>query len=29
MTYDYKYMFKMGVAVMIGLLFGVWNIASA
>ena len=29
MTYDYKYMFKMGVAVMIGLLFGVWNIATA
>lgn len=27
MTYDYRYMFKMGVAVMIGLLFGVWNIA--
>lgn len=29
MTYDYKYMFKMGVAVMIGLMFGVWNIATA
>lgn len=28
MTYDYKYMFKMGVAVMIGLLFGVYNIAA-
>lgn len=27
MTYDYRYMFKMGVAVMIGLRFGVWNIA--
>ena len=26
MTYDYRYMFKMGVAVMIGLMFGVWNI---
>lgn len=28
MTYDYTYQFKMGVAVMIGLLFGVWNIAA-
>lgn len=28
MTYDYRYMFKMGVAVQIGLLFGVWNIAA-
>ena len=28
MTYDYRYMFKFGVAVMIGLLFGVWNIAA-
>ena len=28
MTYDYKYMFKMGVAVMINLLFGVWNITA-
>lgn len=28
MTYDYRYMWKMGVAVMIGLLFGVWNIAA-
>lgn len=27
MTYDYTYMFKMGVAVMINLLFGAWNIA--
>ena len=27
MTYDYRYMFKMGVAVMINLLFGVYNIA--
>lgn len=27
MTYDFRYMFKMGVAVQIGLLFGVWNIA--
>lgn len=27
MTYDYRYMFKMGVAVQIGLMFGVWNIA--
>ena len=26
MTYDYRYMFKMGVAVMVNLLFGVWNI---
>lgn len=26
MTYDYRYMFKMGVAVQIGLMFGVWNI---
>ena len=28
MTYDYRYMFKMGVAVQIGLLFGVYNIAG-
>ena len=28
MTYDYTYMFKMGVAVMINLLFGVYNIAA-
>lgn len=28
MTYDYRYMFKMGVAVMIGLMFGVWNITQ-
>ena len=28
MTYDYRYMFKMGVGVQIGLLFGVWNIAA-
>lgn len=27
MTSDYRYMFKMGVGVQIGLLFGVWNIA--
>ena len=27
MTYDYRYMFKLGIAVMIGLRFGVWNIA--
>ena len=27
MTYDYSYMFKMGVGVQIGLRFGVWNIA--
>ena len=27
MTYDYRYMFKMGVGVQIGLRFGVWNIA--
>jgi hypothetical protein len=27
MTYDYRYMFKMGVGVQIGLLFGVYNIA--
>ena len=26
MTYDYRYMFKMGIAVQIGLMFGVWNI---
>ena len=26
MTYDFRYMFKMGVGVQIGLLFGVWNI---
>ena len=28
MTYDYRYMFKMGVGVQIGLRFGVWNIAA-
>ena len=28
MTYDYRYMFKMGVGVQIGLLFGVYNIAA-
>ena len=28
MTYDYRYMWKMGVAVQIGLLFGLWNIAA-
>lgn len=28
MTYDYRYMFKMGVAVQINLLFGVYNIAA-
>ena len=28
MTYDYRYMFKMGVAVMVNLLFGVYNIAT-
>lgn len=28
MTYDYRYMWKMGVGVQIGLLFGVWNIAA-
>lgn len=28
MTYDYRYMFKMGVAVMINLLFGVYNITD-
>ena len=28
MTYDYRYMFKMGVAVMVNLLFGVYNIAA-
>ena len=28
MTYDYRYMFKMGVAVQIGLLFGVYKIAA-
>ena len=27
MTYDFRYMFKMGVGVQIGLRFGVWNIA--
>lgn len=27
MTYDYRYMFKIGVGVMINLVFGVWNIA--
>ena len=26
MTYDFRYMFKMGVGVQIGLRFGVWNI---
>jgi hypothetical protein len=29
MTYDYRYMFKLGVAVMVNLLFGVYNIATA
>lgn len=29
MTYDYRYMFKMGVAVMVNLLFGVYNIVTA
>ena len=28
MTYDYRYFWKMGVGVQIGLLFGVWNIAA-
>lgn len=28
MTYDYRYMFKLGVGVQIGLLFGVWNIVA-
>ena len=28
MTYDYRYMFKMGVAVMVNLLFGVYNIVG-
>ncbi len=28
MTYDYRYMFKLGVGVQIGLLFGVYNIAA-
>jgi hypothetical protein len=28
MTYDYRYMFKMGVGVQIGLLFGVYNIVA-
>lgn len=28
MTYDYRYMFKFGVGVMIGLRFGVYNIAA-
>lgn len=28
MTYDYRYMFKMGVGVQISLLFGVYNIAA-
>ena len=27
-TYEYKYVFRMGVGVQIGLLFGVWNIAA-
>ena len=26
-TYEYKYVFRMGVAIQIGLMFGVWNIA--
>lgn len=26
MTSDYRYMFRMGVGVQIGLMFGVWNI---
>lgn len=26
-TYEYKYVFRMGVGIQIGLLFGVWNIA--
>ncbi len=26
-TYDYRLIFRMGVAVQIGLMFGVWNIA--
>ena len=29
MTYDYRYMFKMGVGVQIGLMFGVYNISAA
>ena len=29
MTYDYRYMWKMGVGVQIGLLFGVYNIVAA
>lgn len=29
MTYDYRYMWKMGVGVQIGLLFGVYNIIAA
>jgi hypothetical protein len=28
MTYELRYMFKMGVGVQIGLLFGVYNIAA-
>jgi len=28
MTYDFRYMFKLGVGVQIGLLFGVYNIAA-
>lgn len=28
MTYDFRYMFKMGVGVQIGLMFGVYNIAA-
>ena len=28
MTYDYRYMFKMGVGVQIGLMFGVYNIVA-
>ena len=27
MTYDFRYMFEIGVGVQIGLRFGVWNIA--
>lgn len=25
-TYEYKYVFRMGVGIQIGLMFGVWNI---
>ena len=28
MTYDFRYMFKMGVGVQLGLRFGVWSITS-